>query len=418
MKNNVKIPKIKGLRWGRVEFKGIGGYPEEMLTEILESGVAVRNIRFGNGEISGAVSPSDYYRLSETARKNGVRLRAGKRRGLYFVLARYQTRVGLLAGFLGFLLFIALWQTSVQSISIEGDVPKTQIMQILEECNIKLGASVDSLEMSKAEHRIMAEVEDCAWTDVSCEGFRVNVKVQTGVPKPDMEDDAPRNIVAARPATIVRQVPRTGASAVTNGSGVNMGDLLVSGTVFDGRDHILFVRADAEVIGEWTETKEFFVPYSETVSVADGEQKKYKYLICNDDVYPLFRGKAGMENALYSEETSVVKFFGENTVFKIKTGIYTAYTEHDITRSPDDVLSELQKRREDYEENFYGEYDIVNAEERFYPQDDGIRLVVDYTIQGDIAKPAPIEMGDMSMPENETPETSETSTVSETYQDN
>lgn len=406
MKNKIKTPNTKGLRLGRVEFKGIGGYPEEMLSEILENGISVRNIRFENGEISGSVSPLDYFKLAETARKNGVRVRAGKRRGLYFTLAKYQTRTGLCVGFLGFLLFIALWQTSVQAISIEGDVPKAQVMQILEECGIKLGAPKDSLQISNAEHRIMAEVENCAWTDVSCEGFRVNVKVETGVPKPDMEDDAPRNIVAARPATIIRQIPRKGASAVSNGSGVNTGDLLVSGTVPDGRDHILFVRADAEIIGEWTESKEFFVPYNETISVADGEQKKYKYLVCNDDVYPLFWGKAGAENSLYSEETRVVKFFGEDTVFKIKTGIYTAYTEKNITRSPDDVLSELQKQRQNYEENFYGEYEIVNAEEHFYPQDDGIRLIVDYTVQGDIAKPVPIEMGDMTMPEPEKSNTS------------
>lgn len=133
----------------------------------------------------------------------------------------------------------------------------------------------------------------------------------------------------------------------------------------------------------------------------------FKYLVYGDDEYPLFTGKAGAENSLYTEETSILKIGGQPTSFKIKSGIYTAYTSQDITRSPDDVLSELQKRKLDFEENFFSEYEITNAEERFYPQDDGIRLVIDYTLQGDIAKPVPIEMGDMSMPE--TPETSETS---------
>ena len=40
----------------------------------------------------------DYYTVAETARKNGVKLRAGKRRGLYFTLMRYQRRVGLYVG--------------------------------------------------------------------------------------------------------------------------------------------------------------------------------------------------------------------------------------------------------------------------------------------------------------------------------
>ena len=399
--------RIKGLRLGYVSFSGLGGYREKMISELLEDGISVRNIEFSDGMISGAVSPLDYYRVSEIARKNGVRIRAEKRRGLYFTLSRYRTRVGLCVGFVIFMMFIALWQSSVQSISIEGDAPRTQIMKILEECNIRIGADTDNLELSKAEHRIMAEVDNCAWTDVSCEGFRVRVVVEKGVEKPEMEENVPRNIVAARPAMIVRQIARKGASVVENGSGVNTGDLLVSGTVPDGRDHILLVRADAEMIGEWKETEEFFVPYNETISIANGDKKIFKYLVFKDDEYPLFVGKAGADNSLYTEETSIVKFLGQSTAFKIKKGIYTAYTSQNITRSPDDVISELQKQKQNFETNFYSEYEIVNAEERFYPQEDGIRLSVEYTLQGDIAKPVPIEMGDMSMPE--TPKPSEIS---------
>lgn len=397
--------KIKGLYLGYVTFSGFGGYYEEMLSELLKIGVAVRNITFSDGGISGAVSPLDYYRVSEIARKNGVRLRAERRRGIYFMLSKYRNRAGLCFGFIIFLLFISLWQSSVHSITIEGDAPRSRIMEILDECNIRFGASTDSLELSKAEHRIMSEIEGCAWTDVSCEGFRVNVKVVRGVEVPEMEDDAPRNIVASRSAMIVRQVPRNGISVVENGSGVNAGDLLVSGIIADGYGHTMFVRADAEIIGEWTETEEFFVPYRETISVANGKTKTFKYLVYGDDEYPLFVGKAGADNSLYTEETSVVRLFGQNTGFKVKSGIYTAYTSREITRSPDDALSELQKLKSNYEENFYPDCEIINAEERFYPQEDGIRLVVDYTIQGDIAKTVTIEMGDMSMPE--LPEASE-----------
>lgn len=395
----MKNKKIRGLHMGYVRFSGIGGYIEKMLSELLEDGVAVRNVEFTNGGLNAAVSPLDYYRTAKAARRNGVRIRAGERRGIYFTLSRYRTRVGLCVGALLFLLVVSLWQTSVRAITIEGDAPRTQIMQILDDCNIRLGASVDALEMSRAEHRIMAEVEDCVWTDVSCEGFRVNVRVEKGVEKPEMEENAPRNIVASRSAMIVRQIPRMGASVVENGSGVNAGDLLVSGTVPDGRDHILLIRADAEIIGEWTETREFFVPYNETISLANGERKVFRYLVYGGDEYPLFVGKAGAENSLYTEETSVIRLLGQNTAFRIKSGIYTAYTSKDITRSPDDVLSELRKQRESFEENFFSEFEIANAEERFYPQDDGIRLVIDYTLRGDIAKPVPIETGDMTMPE-------------------
>ena len=388
----MKKQKIRGLRFGYVKFSGIGGYSEKMITELLENGVAIRGVEIKDGKIFGAVSPLDYYRTAETARKYGVRIRAGERGGIYFTLSRYRSRVGLCVGALLFVLTISLWQTSVRSIMIDGDVPRSQIMQILNECNIKVGASVDNLQISKAEHRILAEVENCAWADVSCVGFRVDVHVEKGAPKPEMEDSSPRNIVAARSAMIVRQIPRAGASVVENGSGVNAGDLLVSGVVPDGRDKVLYVRADAEIIGEWTETREFFVPYNETVSIPNGERHEFKYLVFGSDEYPLFFGKAGADNSLYTEQTSIVKLFGQETAFKLKTGIYTEYTEQQIMRSPDDAISELAKQKQRFEENFYPTYEIINAEEKFYPREDGIRLIVDYTLQGDIAKPVVLQV--------------------------
>lgn len=388
----------KGLYFGQVSFYGLGGFQEKMLSELLENDVQVRNIRFFDGKISGDVSPFDYYKTAKAARKNGVRLRAEKRRGLYFTLSKYRTRSGLYAGCLVFAALIAIGQTNVRDISITGDVQKAQVMKILEECGITVGASKNELNMSRAEHRLMLEVDNCAWVDVSCEGFRVNVRIEKGIEKPEVEDDQPRNIVAARPAQIIHQRVRKGASVVNNGSGVNTGDLLVSGTVPDGGEHILFVRSDAEIIGEWHETQEFFVPFSEIINVADGERKTFKYLILDDDEYPLFFGKAGAENSLYSEETSLVRIFGQNTSLKIKTGTYTAYTEKSITRSPEAATSELRKQKDTFEQNFYSDYEIINVTEKFFPEENGIRLILEYILQGDIAKPVVIEYNKVELP--------------------
>ena len=63
--------KNKGLRLGSVSFTGLGGYTEKMLSEVLENGIAVRNIVLSDGKLCGAVSPLDYYRVSDIARKNG-----------------------------------------------------------------------------------------------------------------------------------------------------------------------------------------------------------------------------------------------------------------------------------------------------------------------------------------------------------
>lgn len=393
------------LFFGSVEFSGIGGYREKMISELIENGIQIRNTRFSEIEVTGEVSPFDYYKTAETARKNGVRIRAQKRRGLYFTLVKYKTRAGLYVGLLIFILILSLWQTRVQDISIRstnGDdsfIHKPQILEILSECGIVNGAATRDLRVYEAEQRIMLEVEGCSWVDVSYEGFRVIVKLSKGIDPPELAGTEPRNIVASRPAMIVSQSVYQGASVVNNGSGVNTGDMLVSGIFPDGGEHILTVRADAEIIGEWDETAEFFVPYNETINVPDGEQKTFKYLVWNDDVYPLFLGKAFAENSVYSEEDHALKLFDIDLPFKLRVGTYTAYTEKQITRSPETAVSELEKQRENYEENFFSDFEIVTYNERYYPEDDGITLIVDYTLQGDITKPVPIEF-DPTQPEN------------------
>lgn len=394
--------KKSGLLFGYVEFSGVGGYREKMLSELLESGVSVRNVRLSEVGITGVVSPFDYYKTASAARRNGVKITSGKRNGLYFTLSKYRTRAGIYVGFLAFVMMLSMWQTRVQDITITGDVSKTQIMEILESCDIREGVPTAGLQTSMAEHKIMLEVDNCAWVDVSCVGFRVNVQVEKGIEMPEMEGSAPRNIVADRPAMIVSQTVRAGASVVDTGSGVNTGDMLVSGVFPDGGGNILTVRADAQIIGEWKESAEFFVPYNEIVKAADGEKKTFKYLVYRDDVYPLFFGVAGAENSVYSEETAPLKIFGADTPFFIRTGTYTAYTEKTLQRSPEAAASELTKRRETYEENFFAEFEIVSREEKFFPEDGGVTLIVDYVLRGDIARPVDIEFDDTPIGEGET----------------
>lgn len=62
--------------------------------ELISRGVELRRVRFGDGTISGSVSPADYWETALTARRCGLRIRAGKRRGLYFTALRYSAGRG------------------------------------------------------------------------------------------------------------------------------------------------------------------------------------------------------------------------------------------------------------------------------------------------------------------------------------
>lgn len=383
----------RGLYLGRVSFSGYGGFQEKLVSQLLDEGVTLRGVRFSQGIMHAQVSPTEYLRVSRAALKHGVRLRAGKRRGAYFLLSRYSRRIGMYIGALVFVLILSFHSSRVESIAVEG-APREAVMAVLAECGIEKGAPKSGLETDRAEYLLMMRLENTAWADVSCIGNRVTVHVEQGNEPVEIEDNAsPRNLVASRAAVIVGQTVRKGKAALSEGSGVPKGGLLVSGVVADGGEHVLYVRADAEIVGEFSEKQEFFVPFRETIQRADGEQRIYKSLLFCDDEYPLYFGRIDMTDCVYSEETALVRLFGENTPFRIKTAVCTAYRSIDLTRTADECTKELRRQKTLCEENFYGECEIVAVEEKFFPEKDGIRLVADYTLRADIAVPQPIERG-------------------------
>ena len=386
--------KLRGLRFGSVDFSGYGAFPERFATELISRGVELRRVKFGDGTISGAVSPADYWETACTARRCGMRIRAGRRRGLYFTALRYSRRVGLYVGFLAFVMLTALNGSRIQDIELvsSGTVTasqRAQIMTILEECGLSEGGTTRRLEQNTtaAERRIMLEVPGAAWTDVTCVGFRLEAAVEMGTPAPEIVDaDKPCNLVASRAAKVVSHIVRDGVLVTETGSGVPAGGLLVSGTVTDPVGNVLLKHASAEVIGEYTESREFFVPYRETVQLPQGETAEYCWLVYGDDEYPLFFGSAAMENAVYTEQTEEVRIFGRETPLKIKRGRFTGYVSREVVRSADDCIAELSRQQADFEENFYSGQEVYSCEKTAVPEQDGIRLKCVYTLRGNIAQ--------------------------------
>lgn len=389
----------RGLRYGSVKFSGIGGFPEKMTSELINQGIELRRVCLGDSSISGEVSPLDYWTTAKAAQKNGVRIKSGQRRGLYFTIMKYSRRVGLYVGFLIFLLMLSAGSSHIQNIEVTGSSgvtpsQRSQIISILEECGITQGAPAIGLNTDMAERRMLLEIPDAAWTDVSCIGFRVIATLELADSKPEMTDQSiPCNLVAARSATVISHTVRDGTLITEAGSGVPAGGLLVSGVVADSAGNITLKHASAEVIGEFTESQEFFVPYTETISTADGEQTEYRWLIAGDDEIPLFWGEASQPDSVYHEETELIQIFGEELPLKLRTGVFTKLRKQEITRNADDCLAELGRLKSSFEENFYDKYEIYSCEETAVPEPDGIRLTVIYTLRADIAEERIIQTG-------------------------
>ena len=296
-------------------------------------------------------------------------------------------------------MILALNSSRIQDIELRSSSELTasqrsQILTILNECGIQKGKSTRT-DTRAAESRIMLEMPEASWVDVSAVGFRIVADVETVTPKPEMLDsDVPCNIVASRGAEVISHTVREGTLATETGSGIPQGGLLVSGVVTDGAGNISYHHASADIIGEFTDTQEFFVPYRETVQRADGEVTEFTWLEFEDDIIPLFLGSAEVPDAVYTEQTEPVTIFGHRTPLSVRHGKFTALRSVDIVRSADDCISELNRRQSDFEENFYTDLEIVSCEKTALPEESGIRLTAVYTLRGNIAQEQEIFFAD------------------------
>ncbi len=397
-KKSRSLKRQHGFYLGYAEFNGIGGFAEQFISELMEKNIPLSRVQINGGTVNGRVSPVHYYTCAKTAKQHGVRLRCTKRRGMYFALSHYKNRLGLYIGALVFTVLLTYWQGQIQDISIEGDVSHSQVREILQECGFEKGVPISDLDFEKARLELLLRVKDAGWVDVSCEGYRVLVNIQTAIDKTEMhiDTDNPTNIISSRDAVIIDYKVKNGSEAISRGSAVRKGQMLVSGTMADGAGNLHYEQAEAEVLGEFYETQEFFVPFKETIHLADGEQTEFKYFIFMNDIYPLFFGNANVDNAVYTEQTEMLRLFGLETPFYLRTGTFTEYRDMEISRTSDDCLRELQHLREDFEDNFYSDYTIISALEDCRADENGITLKISYTLQGDICEEKEIYISENS----------------------
>lgn len=378
--------------FGYVRFQCLGGFQEKFLTSLISDNIQLFDIRQEKGKLSALAYPRDYEHIARTAVKYKVRIKAAQRKGLYFFLRKYRKRWGIVVGTLSCLAIILGLSQFVWDIRVSGNetVSENEILGVLEKEGLMPGAGRFGFDTRICELKTQNAIRELSWISVEREGSRVYVKVGEAIEheEPEIPTDTPCNIVSDCDGQLVGAIVRHGVLQTTVGSGVRKGQLLVSGTVNDNAGKLLYVHSDGDLTVRTEQTEEFYLPFKATVKTADGKQINKSYLVIGGFSVPIpwESGSVESDDYKYTEDTYNISFFGLNTPFKIRKGIYTAYTEKNYTYTNRDVIERLEKMKQDYEDNFLSEAKIVTAEKTFTPDDNGIKLTVKYTVDKKFGK--------------------------------
>lgn len=380
---------------GYITVSGIGGFQEKFFSAMFKAGIKLWEVKQISGGFTAKMQPYKYLKAKRIAKSCGVELKIEKRSGLYFFLKKYNKRLGVVCGLFLMGIITTGLSNHVWDIEIIGNdtIPDSSVLSVLEECGISVGVAKTDIDYSLAQQTAMLRLGEVGWFGMELTGCRLNVKVSEKIDIPEMvETDVPCNVVAARDGKIVLTEVYSGTQLVQVGDGINKGGMLVSGTVVDSAGNILYEHASAKFIADFTETRDFFVPFESIEQAACGDETKRNYLLLMNSTIPLFWGDGQVDNAKYTEEIYNQYLFGFELPYKVKVGTYIEYRDINVVRTTEQIVSELREQKSVYESNFLSDYDITECREAYTTDENGITLSVFYKLRGNIAKQEKIEL--------------------------
>lgn len=396
MKKNKK--KIKsGFPATYITVEGIGGFQEKFISGLISEDIQIYSITQQTAGFTAVVKPNCYLKMSRIARKNGVRLRVIKRKGLAFRLYPYRKRWGLVVGALCCCAVIVFLSQFVWRIDIEGNtrLSDAEISAVMEDNGLLPGCGVKSFDTKVCELSAMSQLKELSWISVEREGSRVYIKTAeiSDPPEADIPINTPCNVISDYDGQLVYTEIYKGKLQTTVGSGVAKGQLLISGTVNDNGGRIVYVHADGLLKALCEQTEEFYLPFEQTRQIKTDEKYFSTYLMFGSYALPIpweHYTADDMSEFSYSEDTYKITVFGEETPYKYKRGVYTRLRSETVKYTAKDIMTQLKKQKKDFEENFLSDCKIISDEQEVKTDENGIKMIIKYKLERCIGVKRPI----------------------------
>ena len=375
--------------YGEISIVAIGAYLEEFLSDFMKSGMKVHSIKNINGAVYLSVRRVDYKKIARLAKKHQIRIRVHEKNKKYIKTDRSGKYLGVLTGLIIMMLMIIISEKFILKINVYGsdNISDQQILKIIAEKGIFVGAYSDSVETDTVELNAKLSIKDISWINIEINGSRADVYINEGeiINKPDISAKTPCNVVAGRDGVIVETQVYSGTLLYTTGSGVSEGSVIISGVVNDGADNLIITHASGKIIAEFSESVQFRQNFKTKEKILNNVEEKEQELLIPGAVIPLTPKVENTNNKICKEYISKFKFLGLDMPWCIKTNTYNSYDEAEVSRTYDDVNRILQQKLELYCQNFYNGYEILDVKKNMLYDDEGITMTADIKLKGDIA---------------------------------
>ncbi len=250
------------LKWYRY-FRGyvivlVSGEYTQFLNIAVQNRLSVWGHHLQNGGLLVCMSLSSFCKMRKLVRKRAFSLHITERCGFPFLFRRYRFRYGLAVGFAVYFLILYYLSGFIWVMNIHGTTDSENMEKLCAQLGISVGMKSEKLDADQAAHRLLIQSEQYGFAALNLEGSTLTVVVSE-TPPVTKKNGTVGNLVAAKDGIIRKFDLNAGTQAVTIGSAVKKGDLLVSGIV-EYPSKTVYVAADGTVFATVRETYHVTVP--------------------------------------------------------------------------------------------------------------------------------------------------------------
>lgn len=374
---------------GIITFEAVAPEPETFANMLRDSAASVADLRFRKGRIYGDVYRSDFEDVKCVAEKCRAQLCVSAKKGGVFTVRRYRRRTGLVIGFALAFAMILYLSNVVMTIEIYGNETLTdkQVESVLNDAGIRIGTFIPSADLREAERIAVSSSDSIAWIGLRTSGCKLQAEISEVTAPPEMiPTSVPCNIVSSRDAQIVDiKNVYMGMLIPMLHDGVKKGDLLISGTVEDGKGGVYYSHSMGEIIGRYGEKAVFTQPF-EDEHFNYGEKISRKTLYFFGLKIPLYVGRNNFGSCEYDEETDYIRLLNIRLPVGIIRSEYKPYTTEKVVYSSEQARAILEEKIKLYEHNFFDGEDITVVDRQVFFSENSAeaKAVVNYTLESDI----------------------------------
>lgn len=268
---------------GLVYIKISGDRFTDFINKALKENIVFYNTRKTNEEFLAEVSIKDFYRLRQSARDSGVRIKIRTRYGFPFVAARWLRRKGLLAGIFVFLISILIVSQFILNITVEGNnsIPSEQIAAKAQELGIRKWANMNRINLDQISTELLEKMPELSWISIEKRGTEIRIRVaEKTLPEKTLLSG---DLIAAKTGIVQDLMVIQGQPAVREGDLVKAGQLLIKGTLSNVNEYTFDLAgsgnkikkvpvAEGFVRGRVWYSKEVQISTEEDVSIETGQK--------------------------------------------------------------------------------------------------------------------------------------------------